>query len=310
MAGTIYVAKDTEKPGRCKIGYSGRDGAARTSETTNPDYILVKSFFISGYAHHLERVLHSVIERNGYKRIKHRRTGNPSEWFKCSANKAIDIIQDYLCKHYYDRYVQIGDLELAKKIEGIRDRRVKEKERAVEDEKERILKEHTHIFLLLDECKESYEKGRVFLHQKVNEELAVKDSLFTKGRLIFSAIFCLIFFRLLLAISGDYIMLVLPAVFIGLLFVGLSQSVPPSISKQIYTKFHAWSNQDIIDSLDQKLSVFYENFYFVELPIIDPVEDMGMSYNELKSICTRLKNSDKFILSAIAESKDNINSSK
>lgn len=89
--GCVYVAFDTTKPDRCKIGYSSREAKARIAEASNPDYKLF-GHVKSPHAKAIERLVHKIMEAAGIRRILHT-SGGRSEWFSFSAIEALRVVK-------------------------------------------------------------------------------------------------------------------------------------------------------------------------------------------------------------------------
>ncbi|MEZ9709213.1 GIY-YIG nuclease family protein [Vibrio breoganii] len=90
--GFIYIAKDVTKPEICKIGLTRGTAKKRISQTENPDYVLCHEFPAPDeQLNQIELTIHRYFESN-YSRLNHRSSNRKSEWFKCNADEAYDIL--------------------------------------------------------------------------------------------------------------------------------------------------------------------------------------------------------------------------
>ncbi|MCD9473350.1 tetratricopeptide repeat protein [Photobacterium phosphoreum] len=92
--GSIYLAIDTEKKGRTKVGQTSKTGRIRTTQTENPDYKLQTEYILNQDVNIklIEFESHKEISKK-YTRIFHRAKKIPSEWFECEVLQAEKIIE-------------------------------------------------------------------------------------------------------------------------------------------------------------------------------------------------------------------------
>lgn len=96
--GWVYICIDSREPNECKVGMTTRPLAERICETTNPYYLLVKAYKVpADEAYSLEQHLHKELDKH-FRRNYHLMSRGKAEWFFCSAEKAIEVIEHPLAK--------------------------------------------------------------------------------------------------------------------------------------------------------------------------------------------------------------------
>lgn len=98
--GWIYVAVNTLDATRCKVGCTRRQLYERTTETTNPFYVVHVAFQVTpNEAPQLEQWIHSQLSR-WFVRYRHIVSNRPSEWFLCTPHEAEKVVEECLRLHF------------------------------------------------------------------------------------------------------------------------------------------------------------------------------------------------------------------